>query len=173
MMITIKIIVNEETGEKQVVSVEENRFIPCELVEDVVKLISGVDLTPVTISKPSSSEQAVVTDIQVSTVDHPIKWTQEEDQTIKNCRTRDEAITAYLKTFGEKRTKSAIHTRWKRIKPNPKTPVITRGDKVVIKTKYSKKTGMVRKKDETGGDILVDLGIEGLLWVKSDDVELE
>jgi len=114
-------------------------------------------------------------------------WLPDEDEVVRKAETLDEAIRMHGGAFPGKRTAGAIGARWRTMNPTPlqkikdvaastaTSDLPARGANVRITGnvgRASGKTGTVIRRDQRIGEILVNAGNEGCVWLKPEDVEV-
>lgn len=112
-------------------------------------------------------------------------WLPEEDEIVKSATTLEAAIRMHGGAFPGRRTAGAIGARWRLFYPTPlqkikeiaaaTSDLPARGANVRITGnvgRASGKTGTVIRRDQRIGEILVNAGNDGCVWLKPEDVEV-
>lgn len=112
-------------------------------------------------------------------------WLPDEDEIVKSAPTLEDAIRMHGGAFPGKRTPGAIGARWRTMNPTPlqkikeiaasTSDLPARGANVRITGQVGRasgKTGTVIRRDQRIGEILVNAGHEGCIWLKPGDVEV-
>jgi len=113
-------------------------------------------------------------------------WLPDEDEIVKSAPTLEDAIRMHGGAFPGKRTPGAIGARWRTMNPTQlqklkeiaastsTSDLPARGANVRITGQVGRasgKTGTVIRRDQRIGEILVNAGNEGCVWLKPTDVE--